>query len=204
LSRERLLLHTCCAPCIGYVYELLSPEYDVTAFYYNPNIHPRREYAKRRDELAGYADRRGFPMIEAEPDMREWTREVSPYRFMGEKSIRCQRCYELRLGRTFREARRLGFDRVSTALSISPHKDAEAINRIGRELSKKFSIPFLEADFKKQDGFKKSVEISRECGFYRQNYCGCVYSRLEREKNEKWLERSRRWRDEKAGFRGSQ
>lgn len=182
------------------MYERLAPDYHVTAFFYNPNISPRREYEIRRDELVHYGRRMEFPAIEGEWNIKDWTRAVYAYRFAGERSIRCWQCYRFRLEETFRKAGELGMGTVATVLSISPHKDSVKINEIGRELSAAYGIEFLEADFKKKDGFKRSVEISRSENFYRQNYCGCVYSRLEREKNLRWLEQSRQWQEEQAAI----
>lgn len=182
-----LLLHTCCAPCISHPYEVLSEEYRVTAFYYNPNISPEGEYFSRFDELRRYAEHRGFEVIEGKRDRREWTAAVHPWRYHGERSRRCWACYRYRLEETFRVASTLGYAFVATVLSISPHKDASRINAIGRELAEKYSVVFVEADFKKRDGFKRSVELSRENGFYRQDYCGCIYSKRERDKDSAWF-----------------
>lgn len=179
MQKKDLILHTCCAPCVGYVYELLSVEYSVVSYFYNPNITPLHEYEKRLNELQRFAIQKNFPAIEGPRDFRNWTQRVKKYRFAGERSKRCWECYRIRLEETFREAQRRKSDIVATVLSISPHKDAEMINRIGSELAAQFDIPFLEADFKKKDGFKKSVELSNKYGFYRQSYCGCVYSRNE-------------------------
>jgi len=181
ISRKKLLLHTCCAPCFSHVYEVLKDSYNVTSYFYNPNISPRDEYEKRLSELKRYAEEIGFQLIVGSYDIRDWTQRVKPFRFMGERSERCWNCYHFRLEKTFIHAVDEGYDIVATSLSISPHKDAYRINKSGNELEKKYGIPFLTADFKKKDGFKKSVELSKKHGFYRQNYCGCIYSKMERE-----------------------
>jgi len=169
-----------------YVYELLNDRFKVSAYYYNPNIMPVDEYNTRYNELAGFSSSGKFELLTTEPDRREWIRRVSPYRYCGEKSIRCHECYRVRLEHTFRVAEMEKYDIIATSLSISPHKDAEAINHIGSSLSSEYGIPFLEADFKKKDGFKKSVEMSRSYGFYRQDYCGCIYSMLEKDPQSQW------------------
>ncbi|MFC1669279.1 epoxyqueuosine reductase QueH [Spirochaetota bacterium] len=177
---KSLLLHTCCAPCTSYVYRLLSEDYNVTCFFYNPNIAPALEYNKRLDELLRYSKEAGFPVIAGDYDARQWTLSAKKYRHLGERSARCFECYRYRLEATFREAVMAGADIVTTSLSISPLKDAKMINKIGKELQEEFGIEFMEADFKKKDGYKKSVELSKSHGFYRQNYCGCIYSKMER------------------------
>jgi predicted adenine nucleotide alpha hydrolase (AANH) superfamily ATPase len=186
VNNRTLLLHTCCAPCASYVYEYLSGSFDVSVFYYNPNIAPRHEYDRRLSELERYALHKGFPVIVGSYDAREWTGRVKNYRFLGERSKRCLECIRMRLEETFKKAGELGCAAVATALSISPHKDAAMINRTGKELEDRYGIRFIEGDFKKNDGYRKSVALSRVYGFYRQNYCGCVYSKVERDKNSVW------------------
>lgn len=183
MSEKKLLLHTCCAPCFSYVYELLKPTYNVISFFYNPNIAPLNEYNKRYNELKNFCDEKRIELYSAEHEARRWTSLVKEHRFLGERSERCRICYEIRLKKTFEIAKKNKINAVATTLSISPHKDAIMINKIGKELSMDFGIEFLEADFKKNDGFKKSLELSKAYGFYRQNYCGCIYSKMERDKN---------------------
>jgi len=161
----------------------LRTEYQVTAYFYNPNIAPRGEYERRRNELFRFSENESFPVIEGERDHGRWTSIVKEYRRLGERSQRCWECYRIRLERTFQYAAENNFQVVATVLSISPHKDANKINQIGSELERKYGVSFLQADFKKKDGFKKAAEISREYGFYRQDYCGCIYSKLERSTN---------------------
>jgi len=183
LKKRSILVHACCAPCMSYVYELLADSYSVTVFYYNPNIAPHSEYDRRFAELERFADLKKFPLFVGSYDIGEWTERVKEYRFCGEKSQRCWGCYRMRLDESFKKAGELGIDAVTTSLSVSPHKDALMINRIGKELDKSNGIEFIAADFKKGGGYKKSVDLSRAYGFYRQEYCGCVYSRHERDKN---------------------
>ncbi len=181
MNNRSLLIHTCCAPCISYVYELFAGTHDVTVFYYNPNIAPRGEYARRLSELERFGRIKGFPLVEGHYDAGEWTARVEPYRGLGERSRRCWECYRFRLEESFRMAKELDIAAVTTSLSISPHKDAVMINRIGKELEAMHGVGFIEGDFKKKDGYRRSVELSREYGFYRQSYCGCIYSKLESE-----------------------
>jgi predicted adenine nucleotide alpha hydrolase (AANH) superfamily ATPase len=183
LKRRSILIHACCAPCASYVYELLSVSYSASVFYYNPNIAPHSEYGRRLTELERFAELKKFRLVTGSYDQGEWTERVREYRFCGEKSERCAECYRMRLEALYRKAGELGVDAVTTTLSVSPHKDAGMINRIGKELDKSSGIEFIAADFKKGDGYKKSVDLSRAYGFYRQDYCGCVYSKIERDKN---------------------
>ncbi len=175
-DKTNILLHTCCAPCTGYVYELLNASYNVTAYFYNPNISPRAEYDKRLNELKKFSELIDFKLHVGDYDIKRWTSLVKKYRFSGERSERCWLCYRIRLESSFKKAKDLEIGLITTSLSISPHKDPIMINKIGSELAAIYGIEFLEADFKKKDGYKKSVEISKKFGFYRQSYCGCVYS----------------------------
>jgi len=150
----------------------------VVSFFYNPNIHPVKEYEKRREELKRYGTSKAFPVIEGEYDARQWFSAVKEMRFSGERSERCRRCIAIRLRRTFEKAKEESIETVCTTLTISPHKDAKMINEIGIGLSREYGLEFLVADFKKNDGFRKSLEISRAENFYRQRYCGCVYSAI--------------------------
>ncbi len=194
MQSEKLLLHTCCAPCLGYVYELLKEKYAVTAYFYNPNIMPAAEYRIRYSELDSYSRFKGFQLITELPDTKRWVKEVKDYRYYGESSERCWKCYEIRLEKTFEKAVELKFDIVATTLSISPHKNAARINEIGERLSAKYGVRFYSADFKKNDGVRKSVEISKMNNFYRQNYCGCIYSKLEKNSGSRWSEKAREFR----------
>jgi predicted adenine nucleotide alpha hydrolase (AANH) superfamily ATPase len=156
----------------------------VTAFYFNPNIAPRQEYDKRLSELERFASLKRFSLEIGVYDAEGWCRRVSTYPFCGEKSERCGECYRVRLEEAFKKAAELGIDTVATTLTVSPHKDSSMINRIGKELESSRGIEFIAGDFKKKDGYKRSVEISRQYGLYRQNYCGCISSRIERVKRK--------------------
>ena len=195
---RKILLHACCAPCACYVVEKLAPLYDVSLFYYNPNISPPAEYEKRRDELFRFASIKNIPVVEQKPDRTAWACVVKEYILFGERSERCWRCYRMRLDAAFKAACTGGFDLVGTVLTISPHKDARRINEAGSALSASYGIDFLAEDFKKHDGFKKSLQLSAEYGFYRQDYCGCIFSKLERDKTSPWYEKVRVFKESRA------
>ena len=180
-----LLIHSCCAPCSSYVLEYLSQYFKITVFYYNPNIYPESEYTKRileqqklnRDKnqknpvafLAGrYEKEKFYAMAEGMEDLREG-------------GARCMKCYELRLSETARQAAAGGFDYFTTTLSISPMKNAQKLNEIGVRLGEEYGVEYLVSDFKKKNGYKRSIELSKEYGLYRQDYCGCEFSLRERE-----------------------
>jgi predicted adenine nucleotide alpha hydrolase (AANH) superfamily ATPase len=194
VTNKNLLLHTCCAPCIGYVYELLKEKFNVTSFFYNPNIMPISEYRIRFVELESYSIKKKFTLLTEKPDIKNWVRYIKDFSHLGEGSERCWKCYEFRLEKTFQKASELEFNYVATTLSISPHKNASKINEIGRRLSDKYNISFYPADFKKNNGVSKSIAISKTNNFYRQNYCGCIYSKLEKNSESGWSIRSRETR----------
>ena len=163
-----------------YVYELLKDSFNVVSYFFNPNISPEAELNQRLNELRRFSAMKGFTLIESAGKTDEWLAEVSPLAVYGERSVRCFACFRYRLKAAFEKASELGINTVATSLSISPHKDADMINKAGTELSSAYNIDFYQADFKKKDGYKKSVELSRMYGFYRQNYCGCTFSKNER------------------------
>jgi len=177
MAKARILVHVCCAPDALYVLRLLGDEFDVTGFFSNSNIHPAPEYALRLEEARRVSRLLGVPLIEDAYDNPRWMRVTRKFRDEPEKGRRCDVCYALRLQRTAEAASRAGFDAFTTVMSLSPWKKAAVINRIGRLLGKRHGVRFLEADFKKKDGFKKSVDLSRAHGLYRQDYCGCQASR---------------------------
>jgi predicted adenine nucleotide alpha hydrolase (AANH) superfamily ATPase len=177
MTKPRLLVHVCCAPDAAYVIGLLKPDYEVTGYFYNPNIHPAGEYEFRLSQARKAADRLEVGLIESDYDDLRWFRLAEKFKDEPEKGRRCDICYAMRLEQTARAAARLGFDYFTTVMSLSPWKKAPALNRIGRMLGRRHRVRFLEADFKKKDGFRKSVELSKALGLYRQDYCGCLYSR---------------------------
>ncbi len=172
-----MLLHVCCAPCCTYPVKALQDGFEVELFFYNPNIHPEEEYRARLKEAGRYAEKTGLKFHEAPYETEAWFRATSGLEDKPEGGDRCEICYRMRLGKTARFAATNGFRYFTTTLTISPHKDAAKISKIGRLIADMYSIDFYAADFKKNDGFKKSTQMSKEAGLYRQNYCGCIYSR---------------------------
>lgn len=171
-----VLVHICCAPDALYVMDLLGKEYDVRGFFYNPNIHPREEYDKRLKETRRVASILGFELIEGAYDKERWHEVTSKFADEPEKGRRCDVCYAMRLERTAWKAAELGSGMFATVMSLSPWKKADVMNRMGKMFGRRFRIDFLEANFKKKDGFKKSVELSKKHKLCRQHYCGCLYS----------------------------
>ena len=173
---KKLLLHVCCAPCSPHVRGLLQKEFELTAYFYNPNIHPREEYARRLAEVARYCRERAIALVTGAYDSERWFSAVKGMEGQLEGGARCERCYRFRLEKTAQAAQAHDLGYFATTLTVSPHKKAVVVNRIGREAGEQCARIFYEADFKKHDGFKKSCELSRQYNFYRQTYCGCIYS----------------------------
>lgn len=182
-NKPKLLLHACCAPCSSYVLEYISGYFDLTLFFYNPNISPETEFTARLDELKRFSRQAGYdvPILSPAYDSAPFYDAVHGLEDLPEGGSRCRLCYELRLRKTAEAAKNGGFDFFTTTLSISPHKNAAWLNEIGLELEKEFGVPWLCSDFKKKNGYKRSIELSAEYGLYRQDYCGCEFSRNQRE-----------------------
>ncbi len=178
--RPTLLLHACCAPCSIYVLQKLSADYQVTIYFYDPNIHPRKEYNKRRDELKQYAQKLSLDFIEGPYDSARWLEKTKGLEAEPEKGKRCEVCFDIRLFESARYAKENKFEVWTTVLSISPHKDTKQINEVGERIANVIGLPFISADWKKQDGFKIASQLSKQAGFYRQDYCGCIYSKKAR------------------------
>ena len=176
MRTPKMLVHICCAPDALYVMDLLRKDYDVSGFFYNPNIHPREEYDLRLEETKKVATAIGFEIIEEPYEESRWHEITAKFKNEPEKGRRCDVCYALRLERTALKGAELGFDIFATVMSLSPWKKADIMNKIGKMFGQRFKIEFLEANFKKKDGFKKSVELSKLHKIYRQDYCGCIYS----------------------------
>lgn len=180
-TRPRLLLQSCCGPCSSYVLEALTPYFDVTVLYYNPNIQPREEYDLRlenqRKIIAALPTPSAVSVLECSYDGEAYTAAVRGLESEPEGGKRCTVCFHLRLEETARQAKEHGFDWFCTTLTVSPHKDAERLNQIGRALGEKYGVPFLPSDFKKREGYKRSIQLSKEYDLYRQDYCGCLYSK---------------------------
>lgn len=189
----RLFLHACCAPCSSYVLEYLSRFFSVTVFFYNPNISPKEEYEKRVSEIQRLISEMEFvhpvAFIEGEYKPEDFYEMARGLEDVPEGGERCFRCYRLRMEEAARLAEQGGYDYFTTTLSISPLKNAGKINEIGQELSQIYKVEHLPSDFKKKNGYKRSIELSHEYGLYRQNYCGCVFSRKESIEREQQKQR---------------
>ena len=196
-----LLLHACCAPCSSYCLEYLRQFFDITVFFYNPNIMNEPEYRKRVEEekrlineynrqvetgdfedMHSDESARKIEIIEGDYIVSDYLNAVKGLESCPEGGDRCTKCFELRLEESARIAKEHGFEFFTTTLTISPLKDAERLNRIGQEMGEKYGIEFLPSDFKKKEGYKRSIELSHKFNLYRQDFCGCEFSRLEREK----------------------
>ena len=181
----KLLIHSCCAPCSSYVLEYLSQYFEITVLYYNPNIYPESEYTKRIWEQQTLIEKlpakHKISFIAGPYDKELFYEMANGLENVKEGGVRCFGCYELRLRETAKIAKEAEFDYFTTTLSISPLKNAEKLNEIGQKLAAEFGVEYLISDFKKKNGYKRSTELSKEYELYRQNYCGCVFSKNERE-----------------------
>jgi len=184
-ARKSLLLHACCGPCLTHPYQDLKSRFEVVSFFYNPNIQPEVERKNRLAEIRNLSAAWGVPLIECDEDSEQWIQSIRGLEDEPEGGRRCLLCYGLRLEKTAREAVSRGMDCFSTTLTLSPHKRADVIFPIGREIGERLGIEFLAEDFKKKDGFKASLAWSRDLGLYRQNYCGCLFSLREAERRMK-------------------
>lgn len=207
--KPKLLLHACCGPCSSYVIEYLANRFDITIYYYNPNIYPPEEYNRRLNELKNFLPR--FPQA-VNNNVKLVEEHYNPKEFYDatnvlvekelqtekEKGERCRRCYKMRLSKARDYAKNNGFDYFTTTLSISPYKDSKMINEIGKELeplspdNPMGTLNFLFSDFKKKSGFLRSTQISREYGLWRQDYCGCVFSKVNKEREIKEKEEQKK------------
>lgn len=177
----KLLLHVCCAPCSSYVLEYLSNYFEITVFYYNPNIDTEEEYYKRLNESKRFTNefktKYKVSFVGCPHSQEDWEKEIIGLENEKEGGPRCFKCYELRLRKAFEYAKENNYDYVTTSLTISPLKNAQKINEIGAKLEQEYNIKYLYSDFKKKEGFKRSIVLSHEYNLYRQNYCGCRYSK---------------------------
>jgi epoxyqueuosine reductase len=172
----RLLLHTCCAPCLTHPLTELQKNFEVTVFFYNPNIHPCAEYKIRLREAQKYLSGKA-KILKGNYEDAHWFELIKGHENDPERGERCRICYEMRLAKTAETAAKSGFHIFTTTLSISPHKNATWLNEIGKLMEQKFSVKYLTADWKKHDGFKKSLKLSKSAGLLRQNYCGCMINK---------------------------
>ena len=177
----RLFLHSCCAPCSSYTLEYLSNYFDITVYYFNPNISPKEEFDKRFAEQKRLIDslpaKNPIKLVLGEYNYNDFLQIARGLENVAEGGERCFRCYRLRLESTARIAKEQGFDYFCTTLSISPLKNSQKINQIGYEVAQKYGIKWLPSDFKKREGYKRSIELSKEYNLYRQSFCGCIFSK---------------------------
>ena len=183
-----LLLHSCCAPCSSYVLEYLSQYFQITVFYYNPNIYPESEYTKRileQQTLIGQMkSKHPISFMAGAYDKERFYAMAEGMEALKEGGARCMKCYELRLREAAEVAKKGNFDYFTPTLSISPMKNAVKLNEIGMRLAEEYQVAYLLSDFKKKNGYKRSIELSKEYGLYRQDYCGCEFSKREREQQK--------------------
>ena len=182
-TKLKLLLHACCAPCSSYVIEYLSNYFDITIYYYNPNTYPEEEFNRRLEELKRFLKEFNsyVKLLVKEYNPNEFYNSIKGLEKLGERSERCYECYKLRMFETAKFGCENNFDYFTTTLSISPYKEAKWINEIGNDIERELGIKYLYSDFKKKNGYKRSIELSKQYKLYRQEYCGCVYSKQERE-----------------------
>ena len=177
--RPKLLLHACCAPCSSYVLEYLTEYFDITVFFYNPNISPESEYLHRVNEIKRLISEMcpSVQFIEGRYEPEKFYEMAKGLENEPERGARCVKCYRMRIEESAVIAKQNHFDYFTTTLSISPQKDSHVLNTIGKEISEIYDIPYLFSDFKKKGGYKRSIELSAEFHLYRQNFCGCIYSK---------------------------
>ncbi len=184
----RLLLHSCCAPCSSYVLEYLTEYFDITVYYYNPNISPMGEYEKRIAEqkrlISEMKFKNSVSFIEGTYNHDEFISLTRGLENLPEGGERCSLCYEMRLEAAAQKAAEINADYFTTTLSVSPYKNTAKLNTIGLKLAMEYGVPYLVSDFKKNNGYKRSIELSTEYGLYRQNFCGCIFSKKRRRNEE--------------------
>ena len=185
-KRPKLLLHSCCAPCSSFVIEYLSTYFEMEVYFFNPNIHPEKEYLRRLDEQIRMVEEMGltYQVIGPEHQSELFYQAVKGCERLGEGSERCVRCFDLRLEKAAEYASTNGFDYFTTSLTISPMKNAAKLNELGEAAGLKYGVKFLNSDFKKNNGYKRSIELSKQYDLYRQHYCGCAFSIKEQQERE--------------------
>ena len=182
---KKILLHSCCAPCSSYVITFLSNYFDITILYYNPNIAPQEEYEKRKREqiklIKNLKTKNKLEYLDCDYDNNIYNKAILGHENTPEGGSRCHLCFKLRLEKTAQLAKTKNFDYFSSTLTVSPHKNSKIINEIGENISKTMEIKWLYSDFKKNEGYKKSIELSKKYDLYRQNYCGCIHSKRKKQ-----------------------
>lgn len=187
-TKPKILLHSCCAPCSTHCIKTLTPYFDITVLYYNPNIEPYEEYLKRKEEEIRFINE--FPhtnkidIMDCDYDNDLFLEMSKGLEMEPERGARCIKCYYLRMNKTAIEAKNNNYDYFATTLTLSPLKDAKKLNEIGEKLQEKHNIKYLYSDFKKKEGYKDSIEMSKEYNLYRQDYCGCKFSKRDRDKEK--------------------
>ena len=179
---EKMLLHSCCGPCSTVCIERLKEKYDLTIFYYNPNIEPKEEYEKRKEEQKKVCNYFEIPFVDFDYDNKLWHKAVKGLETEPEGGARCEKCFFFRLLKTAKFAKENDFDVFSTTLTVSPYKNTTIVNRAGKEVSEKEGIQFLEESFKKKDGYLRSVALAKDLDLYRQHYCGCMFAKIIQDK----------------------
>ncbi|MCL2559426.1 MAG: epoxyqueuosine reductase QueH [Turicibacter sp.] len=176
--RPKLLLHTCCGPCSPYVFGVLGEMFDLTVYFFNPNIHPQAEYDKRLSEQIRLVEEMelSYDVVTDAYNPKPFYESIKGLEQLGEGSDRCTSCFSLRLEQTARKAKEAGYDYFATSLTVSPRKPSQLLNELGIALEEKLGVKFLRSDFKKNNGYAKSVELTKKYKLYRQCYCGCVYT----------------------------
>ena len=184
----KILLHSCCAPCSSYVITFLSNYFDITILYYNPNIAPQEEYEKRKNEqiklIKTLNTKNKLDFLDCDYENNIYNEVIKGYENIPEGGSRCHICFNLRLEKTAKLAKLNNYDYFCSTLTVSPHKNSKVINEIGEKISNKYNIKWLYSDFKKNEGFKQSIELSKKYDLYRQDYCGCIHSKKDKEKQE--------------------
>ena len=183
-EKKSLLLHSCCGPCSTAVIERLLPYFNITVIYYNPNIEPREEYEKRKQVQKDFLDKINVPFIDSPYDNDEFHKITKGLEHEPEGGKRCHVCYGFRLRYVADVAKKNKFDYFTTTLTVSPYKNSDIINRIGNSIGYEKNIHYLYSDFKKREGYKRSIDLSKEYKLYRQNYCGCLYAKGELDNEE--------------------
>ena len=187
-NTPKILLHSCCAPCSSYVITFLSNYFDITILYYNPNIAPQEEYEKRKNEqiklIKTLNTKNKLDFLDCDYENNIYNEVIKGYENIPEGGSRCHICFNLRLEKTAKLAKLNNYDYFCSTLTVSPHKNSKVINEIGEKISNKYDIKWLYSDFKKNEGFKQSIELSKKYDLYRQDYCGCIYSKKDKEKQE--------------------
>ena len=187
-TKKKILLHSCCAPCSSYVITFLSDYFDITVLYYNPNIYPYEEYEKRKKEqiklINTLKTKNKLNFLDCDYDNNLYNKTIKGLEQCKEGGNRCNLCFNLRLEKTAILAKEQNYDYFCSTLTVSPHKNSKLINEIGEKISNTYDIKWLYSDFKKNEGFKQSIELSKKYELYRQDYCGCIYSKKQREEEK--------------------